>query len=365
MKHLTSVMVVGTVATLWLPRPSMADPSIVGPPTDDNAAGVVRVQVGNPPWVPLTVKDAPDKSVQTWSGPIGPGQVGFYLRDGGIGCTTPNPGTYPFRCILQVPNAGLDDIRILDVTVVVEGNGPQPPPVPPGPQPPPKPPTPVPPQPNVADKITEAVKANPDASLKGVADMYDTVANQAAAGALTIPQIQAAHQLASALSQPWAAISSSIVDPYLKTLTLAKPGDYAPVWHQIAAGIKAGLAPQPPPVPPGPVDPPKPQPPIPVSSLHVLIIEETNDRGTLPAAQAQIFTSTKVLGWLRTNAPEHWRIWDADQKPELAPAEFQEALKLPRQGLPWIVISNGTTGFSGPLPTNEMDTLSLLQKYKP
>jgi hypothetical protein len=348
---------------LLLCSTAFADPpSIVGPPTDDVANGVVRVQVGNPPWVPLTVKDAPDKSVQTWSGAIGPDQVGFYLRDGGIGVATPIVGTYPFRCIIQTPNEGLDTIQIVDVTVVVEGNGPvppqPPPPVPPKPPTPPNPP--VPPQPNVWDRITEAVKANPDASLKGVADMYDTVGAQATAGALTIPQIQAAHQLASALSPAWATISASLVDPYLKTLTLAKPGDYAPVWHQLAAAIRSGMGPQPPPEPPVP-----PQPPVPITTgLHVLIIEETNNRGTLPAAQAQIFTSTKVLGWLRTNAPAHWRIWDADVDASKAPTEFQDAIKLPRTGLPWVVISNGTTGFSGPLPANETDTLSLLEKYR-
>ena len=42
---------------------------------------------------------------------------------------------------------------------------------------------------------------------------------------------------------------------------------------------------------------------------------------------------------------------------------WQDAMKRPRSGLPWIVVSNGTTGYEGPLPLTEADTLALLKKY--
>lgn len=107
-----------------------------------------------------------------------------------------------------------------------------------------------------------------------------------------------------------------------------------------------------------------PVPPA-VKTICVLVVEETANRRSLPASQVRIFTSTKVLGWLRTNAPNHWRIWDKDVDPSKAPVEFREAMKIPRESLPWIVISNGADTFSGPLPTSEAATLSLLEVYKP
>lgn len=124
-----------------------------------------------------------------------------------------------------------------------------------------------------------------------------------------------------------------------------------------------------PPAPPAPE--PAPEPPVvdvtpaPSGPLCVLIVEETADRRKLPASQVRIFTSTKVQGWLRQNAPNRWRIWDKDVDLSKAPAEFREAMKVPRESLPWIVISNGADAFSGPLPKTEADTLKLLEGFKP
>lgn len=135
----------------------------------------------------------------------------------------------------------------------------------------------------------------------------------------------------------------------------------------VALLLFAGCARVPVIVPPHPLPDPgvvDPSPPA-VKTLCVLIVEETGNRRSLPASQVRIFTSTKVLGWLRTNAPNHWRIWDKDVDPSKAPVEFREAMKIPRESLPWIVISNGADTFSGPLPTSEAATLSLLEVYKP
>jgi len=93
---------------------------------------VIRVKVGVPPQVDLVATETPEGSRQTWSGPLGKDEVGRLTKDG-VCVSTSVPGTYLFRCVIQTPLPEFDDIEILDVTVVVDGTGPQPPPVPPTP----------------------------------------------------------------------------------------------------------------------------------------------------------------------------------------------------------------------------------------
>lgn len=138
-----------------------------------------------------------------------------------------------------------------------------------------------------------------------------------------------------------------------------------------------GPAPTPPgPIPPGPTPPgpvpPTPPAPIPVDGGHVLIVYETGQLH--PPAQAAIFTS----GVLRDYLDKHtlstptdgtggraYRIWD--QHVNLAhPAvaeKWRTAMARPRQSLPWIVVSNGRTGYEGPLPPDVPQTLALIKKY--
>lgn len=117
--------------------------------------------------------------------------------------------------------------------------------------------------------------------------------------------------------------------------------------------------------------PPQPEPrpdvvvPVPAGQLWVLILEETASRRSLPASQVRIFTSTKVQGWLRKNAPDRWRIWDKDVNPSKAPEVLRGMFALSRESLPWIFISNDVNSHSGPLPTSEAELLALLETFKP
>ena len=127
-----------------------------------------------------------------------------------------------------------------------------------------------------------------------------------------------------------------------------------------------------PPVPPGPGPKPDPTPPapIPVAGLRVLIVEETEDRPKLPANQTLILGSTLLRSWLNAScakgadgrSPEY-RILDKDTPMATDAKHWQDAMKRPRSQLPWIVISNGTTGFEGPLPATVDETLALLKKF--
>lgn len=128
----------------------------------------------------------------------------------------------------------------------------------------------------------------------------------------------------------------------------------------------------------GPVEPPPPNPPpgpnptpapIPLSGLRVLILEETGDRQKLPPSQAAILTSTEVRSLLNTKcakgrdgSPE-FRLFDADADLSLQEKHWQDAAKLKRDSLPWLVISDGKQGYQGPLPPTIPDMLALIAKF--
>ncbi|TXH44895.1 MAG: hypothetical protein E6Q97_32075 [Desulfurellales bacterium] len=323
------------IAFLLLASVAIADgPSIVGPKS---------VKVGQPPWVSLSVDGAEAGSVTRWSGAIGPGLAGMESKDG-VAVSTAVPGRYAFRCIVQTPKDGIDPIVVLDAVLVVEGDG-------------------VVPVPDVVptvdwqQRLTAAVKAAPDkhAGFVKVAGVYGLVADQIKSGLLTSPEqvTKMTTLLCGAASPEWAAIDAAIVQPHLKTLTL-KLSDYEPLWRQIQSAIKAGLTDIPP--PPDVV-------PIPTTGLHVLMVWESSQPGEIPESQVQVLTSTIVRDWIREHNGQ-FRVFDDDTDLSQTPKVWQDAMKVPRQSLPWIVVSNGRTGFSGPLPKNIDDTIKLLEQHK-
>jgi hypothetical protein len=116
---------------------------------------------------------------------------------------------------------------------------------------------------------------------------------------------------------------------------------------------------------PGPEPPVPPEPkvaPIPEPGLHVLIVEETADRLKLPEGQRDIITAT---GWR-----ESWegkggmiRMRDPSDEQPNDLAKWNTAMDRPRSGLPWVIISNGVTGYEGPLPDSLTEWEALLSKY--
>ena len=135
-----------------------------------------------------------------------------------------------------------------------------------------------------------------------------------------------------------------------------------------------GAAPAPKPAPDD--DKPKPKPPapspvpIPVAGFRALIVYETADLAKLPSAQRAVLTSAEVRGYLNdhcTPGPDgktkEWRVLDKDADAGGEPALWQAALKRDRKSLPWLIVSDGKTGFEGPLPADTAATLALLRKY--
>lgn len=142
--------------------------------------------------------------------------------------------------------------------------------------------------------------------------------------------------------------------------------------------VDSGIGPQPPPeppVPPGPTPPVPPEPtpptppaPIPGDGFRVLFVIETADVSKLPKEQLTILTAKSIRDYLNAkcvkvgNQPEY-RIWDKDIDVTHAGPIWQQAMQRPRQSLPWLIISDGKTGYEGPLPKTVDETLALLKKY--
>jgi hypothetical protein len=172
---------------------------------------------------------------------------------------------------------------------------------------------------------------------------------------------------------------------------LSQPGRYVVVWAGsgvlVTADVTVSGDPVPMPVgplpiPPGPAPQPPPQPvpptpivtpaPIPAAGLYVLIVEETAVRGELPAGQRAIILGTgagSVREYLSTHCAKdakgrpEYRVLDTDDDLARDSKVWRDVWARPRGELPWLVCSNGRTGFEGPLPPTVAECLALLRKY--
>jgi hypothetical protein len=125
-----------------------------------------------------------------------------------------------------------------------------------------------------------------------------------------------------------------------------------------------------PPVPPVPPTPPPSPAPIPVAGFRVLMVYETAEVSKLPAAQQQVLYSKTVRDYLNSkcvpgpdNKTKEYRIYDKDVDLTAEAKLWQEAMKRPRTSVPWLIVSDGKTGYEGPLPANVEDAMTLLKKF--
>lgn len=125
------------------------------------------------------------------------------------------------------------------------------------------------------------------------------------------------------------------------------------------------------PVPPDPV-PPTPVPPspapIPVAGFRVLIVEETAERGKLTAGQRAAIFGKATRDFLdakcikESNQAGYW-ILDKDVNVSGLADHWRVVFSRERKSHPWLIVSNGKTGWEGPLPDKIEDTMALLVKY--
>ncbi len=118
-----------------------------------------------------------------------------------------------------------------------------------------------------------------------------------------------------------------------------------------------------PPVPPGPV-------PIPTTGLKVMLIYETADLEKLPPKQLSIINAKPIRDYLNAKTvpttdggKRGWYFTDQNTDFSGESKTWQDAIRRPRSQVPWLIISNGTSGYEGPLPADVTATLELLKKY--
>lgn len=132
---------------------------------------------------------------------------------------------------------------------------------------------------------------------------------------------------------------------------------------------------------PVPPKPPEPQPPIPVpdpaipapialQGFAVMFIEEQGDRGKITTGQYNAMFGKPMRDWINTYAVKEgtqpaFRLLDKDQATSGQAKHWQDAFKRRPQhfSTPWVIVSNGVTGWEGPLPQTEEEVKTLLSKY--
>ncbi len=154
-------------------------------------------------------------------------------------------------------------------------------------------------------------------------------------------------------------------------------GPVGPQGPQGPAGPKGdkgdpGVPPSPGPGPnpnPNPL-PPTPNPaPIPVDGYRVMFVYETADLSKYSKDQVAVLYDTQnVRAYLNSHCVKNgttpeYRFFDKDMDLSQESPIWQNALKRPHTTLPWVLISDGKTGYEGVMPANVNDTMSLLKKY--
>ncbi len=125
--------------------------------------------------------------------------------------------------------------------------------------------------------------------------------------------------------------------------------------------------PGPTPVPPVPPTPPAP---IPAAGLRVLVVYDALKLTTMTATQQGAIYGKEVRDYLRATCPKgddgetpEVRMWAQDTDATGESKLWRDAFSRPRKSVPWVIVSNGKTGYEGPLPGSAADMLNLLKTY--
>lgn len=122
-------------------------------------------------------------------------------------------------------------------------------------------------------------------------------------------------------------------------------------------------------VPPDVVPPPEPKDEAPIKEPGFRVLMVFANNTARPESQKSVIYGETVRKFLEEkcvsgpDGQKEYRIYPASTDVSEEAKLWQDAFKLPRTGDDWIVISNGKTGYKGPLPANPSDALTLLKKY--
>jgi hypothetical protein len=137
---------------------------------------------------------------------------------------------------------------------------------------------------------------------------------------------------------------------------------------RLAVKVFGGEGPRPPPDPKPDVDPTPSPAPIPGDGLRVLVVYES--MATLPAAQSAAIYGQEMRDYLNAKCPKgpdgrtpEYRIYDKDTPMDNESKVWKDAMARKRDSIPWLIVSNGKTGFEGPLPATLAETMKILKQH--
>lgn len=148
----------------------------------------------------------------------------------------------------------------------------------------------------------------------------------------------------------------------------AKGGGETHVLRALATVVGGGPNPEP---GPGPGPGPQPGPaPIPEAGFRVLIVYESADMPAYPIETQIILSGQDVRDFLSAHCVMEgghpgWRMYDQNMNVASDLEVWRKAMDRPRTSVPWVVISNGQSGFEGPLPKGPTEFLDLCKRYLP
>ena len=122
-----------------------------------------------------------------------------------------------------------------------------------------------------------------------------------------------------------------------------------------------------------PVDPPDPpddDAPIPEPGFRVLILYETSEYEKLDPLHKAVISGLEVRQYLdktcvkEEDGGEGYRIYDKDQDVSGDYKVWRDAMERRPSEIPWVIISNGKTGYEGKLPLGPAKFIELCKKYE-
>lgn len=127
--------------------------------------------------------------------------------------------------------------------------------------------------------------------------------------------------------------------------------------------VSLGRIPTPPPPPPVPA-------PIVGEGFRVLITFDKDKLTTLSMGQQSILFGKTVRDYLESKCvmgpdgkTKEFRIYPNSTPKDSIDKKWRDAMSRPKNADPWLIVSDGKTGFEGPLPKTVEEAMTILKKY--
>lgn len=97
---------------------------------------------------------------------------------------------------------------------------------------------------------------------------------------------------------------------------------------------------------------------------HVLILEETSKRYSLPPSQLAVITGGASHKYLEEFAPQRWRVLDKDASLTAVEDIWKTLAEVDSSEIPRIIVGDGDTNEAAPLPQSPDELREFLSKYE-